>query len=85
VYVKHTGLALSILSDVTELDIIVDCDDTIEEGHEYKLLLWPYKQHTVSSSALWSSYSVLEPPAMRAIVSTVLKTFTSFRDSREEY
>jgi hypothetical protein len=28
------------------MDIIVDCEDTTEEGHEYKLLLWQYKQHT---------------------------------------
>jgi predicted transposase YdaD len=44
--VKHAGVALSILPDVTEMDIIVVSDDTIEEGPEYKLLLWQYKQHT---------------------------------------
>jgi hypothetical protein len=40
------GLALSILFDVTEMDIIVDCEDTTEVGSEYKLLLWQYKQQT---------------------------------------
>lgn len=28
------------------MDIIVDCEDTTEEGPEYKLLLWQYNQHT---------------------------------------